>query len=153
MPEPNVDRRALTFWMTVSLVVAVLLLWLGVDIHPPGTAGARTLPASPVSGAMGFTFLLAWAAFAYAAAITTPRPGTETGMLALILALPLAVVLLLGAGYSPLALLVAAAWLVVLIWTAWRMARRQALAGLMMLPLVGAAIASLLLSLTLWAIP
>ncbi|MFO7581153.1 hypothetical protein [Guyparkeria sp.] len=153
MPEPNVDRRALTLWMTVSLIVAVLLLWLGIDIHPSGTAGARTLPASPVTGAMGFTFLLAWAAFAYAAAITTPRPGSETGMLVLILALPLAVVLLLGAGLSPLALLVAVVWLGALVWTAWKMARRQALAGIMMLPLIGAAIASLLLSLTLWAIP
>lgn len=153
MPEPNVDRRALTLWMTVSLIVAVLLLWLGIDIHPSGTAGARTLPASPVTGAMGFTFLLAWAAFAYAAAITTPRPGSETGMLVLILALPLAVVLLLGAGLSPLALLVAVVWLGTLVWTAWKMARRQALAGIMMLPLIGAAIASLLLSLTLWAIP
>lgn len=153
MPEPNVDRRALTLWMTLSLIVAVLLLWLGIDIHPSGTAGARTLPASPVTGAMGFTFLLAWAAFAYAAAITTPRPGSETGMLVLILALPLAVVLLLGAGLSPLALLVAVVWLGVLVWTAWKMARRQALAGIMMLPLIGAAIASLLLSLTLWAIP
>jgi len=151
--EPAVDRAALTLWMPASLVVAVLLLWLGADLHPPGAASARTLPASPLTGAMGFAFLLAFAAFAYAAAITTPHQRVEQVGLWAALALPLAVVLLLRAEWSVIALLVAVAWLVVLIWTAWHLARRQPLAGLMILPVIGSAIASFLLSVTLWVLP
>lgn len=153
MTEPTVNRSSLAIWMPASLLIAVLLLWLGAGLHPPGAASARTLPASPLTGAMGFAFLLAFAAFAYAAAITTPhRPAEQIGLWAS-LALPLAVVLLLRAEWSLLALLVAVAWLVVLIWTAWQLARRQPLAGLMILPVIGSAIASFLLSVTLWVLP
>lgn len=153
MTEPVVDRRSLAYWMVASLIVAALLLWLGLGLHPPGAAYARTLPASPLSGAMGFAFLLAWAAFAYAASITAPHPGKERLALIAALALPLLVVLLLGAEMSMLALLLAIVWLAGLIWVAWQLAKREPLAGLMMLPVIGSAIASLLLSLTLWVIP
>ncbi|MDG4866798.1 hypothetical protein P8631_02085 [Guyparkeria sp. 1SP6A2] len=153
MTEPIVDRRSLAYWMVASLLVAALLLWLGLGLHPPGTAYARTLPASPLSGAMGFAFLLAWAAFAYGASITAPHPKTERLALIATLALPLLVVLLLGAEMSMLALLLAIVWLAGLIWVAWQLAKREPLAGLMVLPVIGSAIASLLLSLTLWVIP
>ncbi|HSH27742.1 MAG TPA: hypothetical protein VK972_08280 [Wenzhouxiangella sp.] len=153
MSEPTVNRPALALWMIASLAVAVSLLWLGADLHPPGAESARTLPASPLTGAMGFAFLLAWAAFAYAAAITTPHRGLEHVGLWASLLLPLAIVVLLGAGQSLIALLLAIAWLATLIWTGWRLARREALAGLMVLPVIGSAIASLLLSLTLWVLP
>ncbi|WP_322521086.1 hypothetical protein SR882_09925 [Guyparkeria halophila] len=153
MTEPTVNRPALALWMSASLAVAVLLLWLGADLHPPGAASARTLPASPLTGAMGFAFLLAWAAFAYAASITTPHRGAEHVGLWASLLLPLAIVVLLGGGQSLIALLLAIAWLATLIWTGWQLARREALAGLMMLPVIGSAIASMLLSLTLWVLP
>ena len=153
MSEPTVNRAALAVWMPASLVVAVLLLWLGAGLHPPGAASARTLPASPLTGAMGFAFLLAFAAFAYAAAITTPHRRAEQAGLWASLALPLGVVLLLRAEWSLVGLLVAVAWLAILTWTAWQLARRQPLAGLMILPVIGSAIASFLLSVTLWALP
>ncbi|MCL7744612.1 hypothetical protein LV476_06575 [Guyparkeria hydrothermalis] len=153
MTEPTVNRSALVLWMPASLLVAALLLWLGADLHPPGAASARTLPASPLTGAMGFAFLLAFAAFAYAASITTPHSRSERTGLWAGLALPLGVVLLLQAEWSIVALLVALAWLAILIWTAWQLARRQPLSGLMMLPVIGSAIASFLLSATLWALP
>lgn len=151
--EPTVDRTALALWMPASLLVAVLLLWLGADLHPPGATSARTLPASPLTGAMGFAFLLAFAAFAYAAAITTPHRAAERAGLVVSLALPLAVVLLLRGEWSLPALLIAAVWLVTLIWTAWQLAQREPLAGIMVLPVIGSAIASFLLSVTLWVIP
>lgn len=153
MTEPVVDRQSLAYWMVASLLVAGLLLWQGLGLHPPGAASARTLPASPLTGAMGFAFLLAWAAFAYAASITTPHPMPERVALIAALALPIVVVLLLGNGLSLLALLLAIVWLVGLVWVAWQLAKREPLASLMVLPVIGSAIASLLLSLTLWVIP
>ena len=153
MTEPTVNRSSLAMWMPASLLIAVLLLWLGASLHPPGAAMARTLPASPLTGAMGFAFLLAFAAFAYAASITTPHRRIEQAGLWASLALPLIVVLLLRAESSVLALLVAVAWLAILIWAAWQLAQREPLAGLMMLPVIGSAIASFLLSVTLWVLP
>lgn len=153
MTEPTVNRPALALWMIASLAVAVLLMWLGADLHPPGAESARTLPASPLTGAMGFAFLLAWAAFAYAASITTPHPGVEHAGLWASLALPLVIMVLLGAGQSLIALLLAVVWLATLIWTGWQLARREALAGIMMLPVIGSAITGMLLSLTLWVLP
>ncbi|MFW6021030.1 MAG: hypothetical protein ACOCPR_02955 [Guyparkeria sp.] len=153
MTEPTVNRPALALWMIASLTVAGLLMWLGADLHPPGAESARTLPASPLTGAMGFVYLLAWAAFAYAAAITTPHRGAEHAGLWASLLLPLAIVVLLGGGQSLIALLLAIAWLATLIWTGWQLARREALAGLMMLPVIGSAISGALLSLTLWILP
>ncbi|MFP4252318.1 MAG: hypothetical protein ACOCY2_03240 [Guyparkeria sp.] len=153
MTEPTVNRPALAMWMIASLTVAALLLWLGAGLHPPGAESARTLPASPLTGAMGFVYLLAWAAFAYAASITTPHRGAEHAGLWASLLLPLVIVILLGAGQSLIALLLAIAWLATLIWTGWQLARREALAGLMMLPVIGSAIAGTLLSLTLWILP
>ena len=153
MTEPTVNRSALVLWMPASLLVAGLLLWLGADLHPPGAASARTLSASPLTGAMGFAFLLAFAAFAYAASITTPHTRAVQAGLWAGLALPLAVVLLLQAEWSVIALLTALAWLSALIWTAWQLAQREPLAGLMVLPVIGSAIASFLLSITLWVLP
>jgi hypothetical protein len=153
MQQPEVDRGALAFWMIASLAVAILLLWLGGGIQPGGAHSIRSLPSSPVTGAMGFTFLLVWAAFAWAAAATAPHPTSERSLLGATLVLPLIVILLLRADMPVVGLVIAIAWLGVLVASGWRMARRESMAGIMTLPLVGAAIAGLLLSITLWALP
>ena len=101
---------------------------------------------------MGFTFLLVWAAFAWAAAATAPHPTSERALLGLGLLLPVAVVLLLRAALPVVALLVALAWLATLVAIGWRLARREPMAGIMTLPLIGAAISALLLTITLWAL-
>ncbi|MGM0516738.1 MAG: hypothetical protein ACQER6_03970 [Pseudomonadota bacterium] len=153
MHPPEADRGALVFWMTASLAIAVALLWLGGGIQPGGTHSIRTVPASPVTGAMGFTFLLVWAAFAWAAAATAPHPASERGLLGVSLVLPLIVILLLRADMPIVGLVIALAWLGVLVASGWRMARREPMAGIMTLPLIGAAITGVLLSITLWALP
>lgn len=153
MQPPEADRGALTLWMSASLAVATLLLWLGGGIHPGEAHWIRTVPTSPVTGAMGFTFLLVWAAFAWAAAVTSPHPAPERALLALALGLPVVVVLLLRADWPVIGLLGALAWLAVLVAVGWRLARREPMAGIMTLPLIGAAVSALLLSITLWALP
>jgi len=153
MHTPEADRGPLALWMIISLAVATLLLWLGGGIQPGGAHWIRTVPTSPVTGAMGFTFLLVWAAFAWAAAVTSPHPGSERILLGLALGLPLAMVTLLRAGWPVVGLLGALAWLAVLVTIGWRLARREPMAGIMTLPLIGAAVSALLLSVTLWALP
>jgi len=153
MQNPDVDRSALVLWMVASLLVAIALLWLGGGIHPGEAHWIRTVSGSPVTGAMGFTFLLVWAAFAWAAAATAPHTASERGLLMLSLALPLIMILLLRADMPVAGLAIALAWLALLIAAGWRMARRLPMAGIMTLPLIGAAISGLLLSITLWALP
>lgn len=151
--EPDINRRALAIWMPISLAVAVLLLWLGFHLSPPGGAGSvQTLPVSSQMGAVGFTYLLSWAAFAYAASISTPHNRTTHNLLGLSLVLPIAAVLALNYSVYILALLLAGGWLGVLVFTALRLAKREPLAGLMFLPLIGSAGGSILLPLIYWAI-
>lgn len=151
--EPDTDRRSLAFWMPISLVVAGLLLWLGLDLQPPGHAThIQNLPASPVIGAMGFGYLLSWAAFAYAIAISTPHDAATRSLFWLSLMLPIAAVIALDYGIPIGALILALGWLAALVLAALRIAQEEPLGGLMFLPLIGSAVASLLLTLTYWLI-
>ncbi|WP_322629885.1 hypothetical protein [Halothiobacillus sp.] len=151
--EPDINRRALALWMPISLAVAVLLLWLGFHLSPPGSASSvQTLPASSQMGAVGFTYLLSWAAFAYAASISTPHNTTTRRLLGLSLVLPIVAVVTLSYGIVIGALLLAIVWLGVLVFTALRLAKLEPLAGLMFLPLIGSAVASILLPLVYLAI-
>lgn len=151
--EPNVNRCALALWMPLSLAVATVLLWLGFNLPPPGAGGSlQTLPASSELGAVGFTYLLSWAAFGYAASISTPHDTRTRSLLGLSLILPIVAVLALNEGLYPVAGLLALGWLGVLLYTALRLGKLEPLAGLMFLPLIGSAGASILLPLIYWAI-
>lgn len=151
--EPEINRKSLAIWLPVSLVVAGLLIWLGLSLPPPGVASSVSgIPASPEIGAMGFTYLLTWVAFAYGVSISTPHTTTTRGLLVLSLALPIIAVLALSHDMTVIALLLAVAWLVVLVITGLRLAKLEPLAGLMFLPLIGSAVASVLLPLTYWFI-
>jgi len=152
--EPAVDKRQLIFWMVISLSVGVAILWLSLGLQPAGAEMMRASQISPVSGATGFAFLLVWAAYAYAISISSPHDVVELVYIWLGLILPVVVMLLLlRQGLSLLALLVAVAWLVVVVVCAWQFARRQPLAGIMLLPLIGSAITGLLFSLTILLLP
>lgn len=149
--EPDINRRSLALWMPVSLAVAGVLLWLGLSLHPPGHATSiQDLPASPVMGAMGFGYLLSWAAFAYAIAISTPHDATSRSLFWLSLLLPIAAVIALDYDTPIGALILALGWLATLVLAALRIAQKEPLGGLMFLPLIGSAVASLLLTLTYW---
>lgn len=151
--EPDINRRTLAIWMPISLAVAGLLLWLGLYLPPPGSASSvQTLPTSSQLGAVGFTYVLSWAAFAYAVSISPPH-GTRThSLLVLSLVLPIAAVIALNYGMVIGGLLLAVGWLGVLVFTALRLARLEPLAGLMFLPLIGSAVASILFPLVYFAI-
>jgi hypothetical protein len=149
--EPDIDRRSLALWMPLSLAVAAVLLWLGLDLQPPGHAASiQTVPASPMIGAMGFAYLLSWAAFAYGISIGGPHESSTKLLLVASLLLPIAAVLALDYGITIGALLLAVVWLAALTLAAFRIARREPLGGLMFLPLIGSAVTSLLLTLTYW---
>ncbi|MDD4967187.1 hypothetical protein [Halothiobacillus sp.] len=151
--EPDIDRKSLVIWMPVSLIVAGLLIWLGLSLPPVGiSSSVQGIPASPEIGAMGFTYLLTWAAFAYGVSISTPHNTMTRGLLVLSLISPIVAVLALSYGMIIVALLLAIAWLALLITAALRLAKQEPLAGLMFLPLIGSAVASVLLPLTYWFI-
>lgn len=151
--EPDVDRKSLAIWMPVSLVVAGLLIWLGLSLQPLGMASSvQGIAASPEIGAMGFTYLLTWAAFAYGVSISTPHNTITRGLLVLSLLAPIAAVLALSYGMTIVALLLAIAWLALLVTAALRLAKLEPMAGLMFLPLIGSAVVSALLPLTYWFI-
>lgn len=151
--EPQINRHALAIWMPLSLAVAALLLWLGIQTPPPaGAASMQTVPASTEIGALGFTYLLSWAAFGYAASISTPHDLTMRNLLALTLALPISAVVALNHELPITATLSAVGWLIVLAISAFRLGRREPLAGLMLLPLIGSAGAGILLPVIYWAI-
>ena len=105
--EPDINRKSLAIWMPVSLIVAGL---------PPGIASSvQGIPASPEIGAMGFTYLLTWAAFAYGVSISTPHNTMTRGLLVLSLISPIVAVLALSYGMTIVALLLAIAWLALLV--------------------------------------
>lgn len=110
--EPDIDRKSLVIWMPVSLIVAGLLIWLGLSLPPVGiSSSVQGIPASPEIGAMGFTYLLTWAAFAYGVSISTPHNTMTRGLLVLSLISPIVAVLALSYGMIIVALLLAIAWL------------------------------------------
>ncbi|ANJ66581.1 hypothetical protein A9404_03570 [Halothiobacillus diazotrophicus] len=151
--EPNINRQALALWMPLSLAVAALLLWLGMQTPPPdGAASVQSIPTSSEIGALAYTYLLSWAAFGYAASISTPHDTMTRNLFALTLVLPVSATAALNHDLPITALLAALGWLIVLAVTALRLGKREPLAGLMLLPLIGSAGAGILLPVIYWAI-
>jgi len=93
--EPAVDKCQLICWMMISLGVGVAMLWLSLRLQPAGAEMMRASQIAPLTGAMGFAFLLVWAAYAYAISISTPHDVVELIYIWLGLILPLVVMLLL----------------------------------------------------------
>ncbi|WP_017940689.1 MULTISPECIES: hypothetical protein [unclassified Thioalkalivibrio] len=153
MTEPNVQRGTLWFWMAISLGVALLIIALGVRLEPAGAAILRAPLSSPAAGALGFGLLMVWAAYAYALSAGRAAGSQEMGVVILNLGLPVALILLWGAELNALAFFVAIGWTLTLGGMAMRLFRREALAGVMMLPIIGVSLTGILLSLTLWVVP
>ncbi|AKJ95115.1 MULTISPECIES: hypothetical protein [Thioalkalivibrio] len=153
MTEPNVQRGTLLFWMAISLGVALLIVALGVGLEPAGAPILRAPLSSPAAGALGFGLLMVWAAYAYALSAGRAAGSQEMGVVILNLGLPVALILLWRAELNALAFFVALGWALTLGGMAVRLFRREALAGVMMLPLIGVSLTAILLSLTLWVLP
>lgn len=153
MTEPNVQRGTLWFWMALSLGVALLIIALGVGLEPAGAAILRAPLSSPAAGALGFGLLMVWAAYAYALSAGRAAGSQEMGVVILNLGLPVALILLWRAELNALAFFVAIGWTLTLGGMAVRLFRREALAGVMMLPVIGVSLTAILLSLTLWVVP
>ncbi|MFP4155135.1 MAG: hypothetical protein ACLFQH_03505 [Halothiobacillaceae bacterium] len=147
------NRESLLFWMTVSIAVALALIWIGLDLSTVGVDGMRGGAHTPMAGAMGFGFLLTWAAYAYAISITTPHSVAMKLQFWAGLALPVVVLLLLNAEWPVPAIVIALAWLGLLLRLAWVFAPREPLAAIMLLPLMGSALTAALFSLTLLLLP
>ncbi|WP_018949444.1 hypothetical protein [Thioalkalivibrio sp. ALMg11] len=153
MTEPNVQRGTLLFWMAISLGVALLIVALGIGLEPAGAPILRAPLSSPAAGALGFGLLMVWAAYAYALSAGRAAGSQEMGVVILNLGLPVALILLWRAELNALAFFVAMGWTLTLGGMAMRLFRREALAGVMMLPLIGVSLTAILLSLTLWVLP
>ncbi|WP_018866368.1 MULTISPECIES: hypothetical protein [unclassified Thioalkalivibrio] len=153
MTEPNVQRGTLWFWLAISLGVALLIIALGVGLEPAGAAILRAPLSSPAAGALGFGLLMVWAAYAYALSAGRAAGSQEMGVVILNLGLPVALILLWRAELNALAFFVAIGWTLTLGGMAVRLFRREALAGVMMLPIIGVSLTAILLSLTLWVVP
>ncbi|WP_019571313.1 hypothetical protein [Thioalkalivibrio sp. ALMg3] len=153
MTEPKVQRGTLLFWMAISLGVALLIVALGVGLEPAGAPILRAPLSSPAAGALGFGLLMVWAAYAYALSAGRAAGSQEMGVVILNLGLPVALILLWRAELNALAFFVALGWALTLGGMAVRLFRREALAGVMMLPLIGVSLTAILLSLTLWVLP
>ncbi len=153
MTEPNVQRGTLWFWLAISLGVALLIIALGIGLEPAGAAILRAPLSSPAAGALGFGLLMVWAAYAYALSAGRAAGSQEMGVVILNLGLPVALILLWRAELNALAFFVAIGWTLTLGGMAMRLFRREALAGVMMLPIIGVSLTAILLSLTLWVVP
>ena len=153
MTEPHVQRGTLWFWLPISLGVGLLIVALGAGLEPAGASMLRAPLSSPVAGAVGFGMLLVWAAYAYALSAGRAAGSREMGVAILNLGLPVGVVLLWQVELNALAFFVALGWTISLGGMGMRLFRREALAGLMVLPLFGASLSALLMALTLWMLP
>lgn len=151
--EPDVDRYSLYFWLPLSIVTGLVILWISAGAEFAGAPAMRAGGMAPTTGMMALVFVLMWAAFAYAASITFPHGVVEKRLLWAALLLPVGLILLLRAQWIALALVVGLAWLAVAVMLGWRYTRREPLAVLMMIPMVVAAFSSVLLSFTLLVIP
>ncbi|WP_019627234.1 hypothetical protein [Thioalkalivibrio sp. ALJT] len=153
MTEPNVQRGTLWFWMLISLGVALLIVALGVGLEPAGAAILRAPLSSPAAGALGFGLLMIWAAYAYGLSAGRAAGSQEMGVVLLNLGLPVALILLWSAELNALAFFVAIGWAMTLVGMGVRLFRREPLAGLMLLPLMGVSVTAILMSLTFWMVP
>ncbi len=153
MTEPNIQRGNLWFWLIISIGAALALVGLGLALEPHGASLLRAPTGSPAAGAFGFGLLLFWAAYAYALSAGRAAGGRDYPLVALNLGLPLLVMLLWLEGLYPLALLVALAWAVSLATMGVRLFLREAIAGLMVLPIFGSSLTAIMLSLAFWMLP
>ncbi|WP_018864444.1 MULTISPECIES: hypothetical protein [Thioalkalivibrio] len=153
MTEPDVQRGTLWFWLLISVGVALLIIALGVNLEPHGAAILRAPLASPAAGALGFGMVMVWAAYGYALTAGRAAGSQELGVVFLNLALPVALIVLWSTEVFALAFFVAFGWALTLVGMAFRLFRREALAGVMMLPIIGLSMTAILLSLTLWMVP
>lgn len=153
MTEPKIQRGTLWFWLPVSLGAALLLGALSVGLEPAGAAILRAPLSSPAAGALGFGLLLVWAAYAYGLTAGRAAGSREMGVIILNLGLPLALVLLWRVELNALGFFVALGWTLSVAGMAVRLFQREALAGLMLLPMIGVSLTAILMSLTLWVLP
>jgi hypothetical protein len=153
MTEPTIQRGNLWFWLILSLTSALAIIGLGLGLEPHGASVLRAPLQSPAAGAFGFGLLLVWAAFAYALSAGRAAGNRDLALAALNLGLPLLLMLLWLRDWPALALLVAIGWSASLVVMGIRLFQREAIAGLMVLPILGASLTGMMLSLTLWLLP
>ena len=153
MTEPTLQRGNLWFWLILSLASALAIIGLGVGLEPRGAPVLRAPLHSPAAGAFGFGLLMVWAAFAYALSAGRAAGTRDLALAALNLGLPLLLMVLWLRGWNALALPVAVGWSASLVVMGIRLFRREAIAGLMVLPILGASFTGMMLSLTLWLLP
>ena len=153
MTEPTIQRGNLWFWLILSLASALAIIGLGLGLEPHGAAVLRAPLHSPAAGAFGFGLLLIWAAFAYALSAGRAAGTRDLTLAALNLGLPLLLMLVWLHGWHALALLVAMGWGASLVVMGIRLFQREAIAGLMVVPILGASLTGTMLSLTLWLLP
>jgi len=151
--EPDIDRQTLFFWLPVSIVTGLLILWISAGAEFAGAPAMQAGGLAPATGLMALILVLMWAAFAYAASITFPHGLAQKRLLWGALLLPVGVILLLRAEWVALALILAVAWLAVAVMLGWRYAPREPLATLMMIPMGVAAFTGILLCFTVLIIP
>jgi hypothetical protein len=153
MTEPTLQRGNLWFWLILSLTSAFTIIGLGVGLEPRGAPVLRAPLYSPAAGAFGFGLLLVWAAFAYALSAGRAAGSRDLALAALNLGLPLLLMVFWLWGWNALALPVAVGWSASLAVMGIRLFQREAIAGLMVLPIFGASLTGMMLSLTLWLLP
>jgi hypothetical protein len=153
MTEPTIQRGNLWFWLLLSLASALAIIGLGLGLEPRGAAVLRAPLHAPAAGAFGFSLLLVWAAFAYALSAGRAAGSRDLVLAALNLGLPMLLMLLWLRDWNALALLVAVGWSASLVVMGIRLFQREAIAGLMVLPIIGASLTGMMLSLTLWLLP
>lgn len=153
MTEPTIQRGNLWFWLILSLASALAIIGFGLGLEPRGAAVLRAPLHSPAAGAFGFGLLLVWAAFAYALSAGRAAGTRDLALATLNLGLPLLLMLLWLRESNALALLVAVGWSASLVVMGIRLFQREAIAGLMVLPIFGASLTGMMLSLTLWLLP
>ena len=153
MTEPTLQRGNLWFWLILSLTSALAIIGLGVGLEPHGASVLRAPLHSPAAGAFGFGLLLVWAAFAYALSAGRAAGSRDLALAALNLGLPLLLMVLWLRDWNSLALPVAVGWSASLVVMGIRLFQREAIAGVMVLPILGASLTGMMFSLTLWLLP
>lgn len=153
MTEPTIERGNLWFWLILSLSSALAIIGLGLGFEPRGATALRAPLHSPAAGAFGFGLLLVWAAFAYALSAGRAAGSRDLALAVVNLGLPLLLMLIWLRDWNALALLVALGWSASLVMMGIRLFQREAIAGLMVLPIFGASLTGTMLSLTLWLMP
>ncbi|MFO8153477.1 hypothetical protein [Thioalkalivibrio sp.] len=153
MTEPTIQRGTLWFWLIISIGAALALVGLGLGLEARGAAVLRAPTGSPAAGAFGFGLFLFWAAYAYALTAGRASGGRDYLLVALNLGLPLLVMTLWLEGLYLLAVVAAIVWSSSLAAMGIRLFQREAIAGLMLLPIFGTSLTAIVLSLAFWMVP